>query len=150
MQINKWTSNNEDETIQMGKNFAQLLELNDIVFLEGELGAGKTEFIKGICQYFKVDDLVTSPTFSIINQYSASKNNHHFNIFHIDLYRIKNQEELFEVGIIELLNDVNSILLIEWPKNGSAFLTSYNYLVQILTSNDNENIREIIIDKVIL
>ncbi|MBL0322087.1 MAG: tRNA (adenosine(37)-N6)-threonylcarbamoyltransferase complex ATPase subunit type 1 TsaE [Ignavibacteria bacterium] len=65
-------SESESQTILQGEQFAADLQHGDIVALEGELGAGKTEFVKGICRFFAVEDLVTSPTFTIINQYDGS------------------------------------------------------------------------------
>lgn len=141
MQEINWKSNNENETIELGKNFAQFLKIKDIVALEGDLGSGKTEFIKGICEYFSVQDLVTSPTFTIINQYAGLIVNKEFNIFHIDLYRIKNELELDEIGFEECLNDSDSIKLIEWPKNAGTKLSNIKYIVKIEVDENNEDIR---------
>ena len=93
----KYTTNNEQETIVLGKKFAKELNLGDIVYLYGDLGSGKTEFIKGICEFFEVDDLVTSPTFTIMNKYMGELKNHEIPIFHIDLYRIEKNNELNEI-----------------------------------------------------
>ena len=143
MEKYNWISNSEDETIELGKKFAQFLNIQDTVILEGDLGAGKTEFIKGICDYFSVEDLVTSPTFTIINQYKGLYHNNDLFIFHIDLYRIKNEEELDEIGFTDCLSDTDSIKLIEWPQHAGNRITNYTYLVKIEADETNENKRVI-------
>jgi tRNA threonylcarbamoyl adenosine modification protein YjeE len=71
MLIETLRSESEEQTIQLGEQFAGQIQRGDVVALYGELGAGKTEFVKGICGFFAVEDLVTSPTFTIINQYAG-------------------------------------------------------------------------------
>ena len=105
-----------EETIEAGSRFAEMLTLPDIVLLYGDLGVGKTEFCRGVCRYFGVEGKITSPTFTIINQYFGMKDDFEFPIYHIDLYRIKNQKEFPEIGFNEFLYDDNSIKLIEWPE----------------------------------
>lgn len=141
MQELNWTSNNEDETIELGKKFAQFLNIKDIVVLEGELGAGKTEFIKGVCEFFSVEDIVTSPTFSIINQYTGLFKHKEFVIYHIDLYRIKNEMELVEIGFDECINDDNSIKFVEWPQIAAKVLLKPNYTIKIEADKKNEDLR---------
>lgn len=131
------------ETVELGISFAQFLNNDSIVLLEGELGAGKTEFIKGICQYFSVEDVVTSPTFALINQYIGLKDNKEFSIFHLDLYRINNSAELDEIGFVECLNDNTAIKLIEWPQNAGNRIVTYNYKISIEIDKNNPNIRYI-------
>ena len=106
------------------------------VSLYGELGAGKTEFIKGICQYFKVEEIVTSPTFTIINQYTGFLNGKELLLYHLDLYRIKSYKELDEIGFKDCMNSENSIKLIEWAENATDFLPIPRYIVTI-TFDDN-------------
>ena len=82
----------------------------------GEIGAGKTTFIKEFCKHFNVNENVTSPTFSLINEYSfEDKNGQEQLIHHLDLYRLKNAEEALDIGIEEYLYDEN-YCLIEWPE----------------------------------
>lgn len=133
----------ENDTIIAGAEFAKNLKLGDIVALTGDLGAGKTEFIKGICKYFEVDEFVTSPTFTIINQYNGVIANREFSIFHLDLYRIKKAEELTEIGFDECLNDKDIIKLIEWPENAGNKLVDVDFQVKIDLDDDDVNYREI-------
>lgn len=92
---------------------AQLLPLiqkrKKVAFV-GAIGAGKTTFIKLLCQRLGVEDQTSSPTFSIINEYKAPSQS----IYHVDLYRLETEEDAFNIGIMELLED-DSYCFIEWP-----------------------------------
>jgi tRNA threonylcarbamoyladenosine biosynthesis protein TsaE len=79
----------------------------------GEMGAGKTTLIKEICKQLDVVDSISSPTFSLVNEYQTSKE---VAVFHFDFYRITDEEEAFDMGIEEYL-DNNDWCLIEWPQN---------------------------------
>ena len=140
------TSNSELDTISAGYNFARKLKAGEIVLFFGELGAGKTEFTKGIIEFFEIDEIVTSPTFTIINQYFSDTDGF-FSIFHIDLYRIKEGKELYEIGFEDILNDPNSIKLIEWPDNGNYRYSDSIYKIVIETDIEDANKRIITISK---
>ncbi|MDQ3020677.1 MAG: tRNA (adenosine(37)-N6)-threonylcarbamoyltransferase complex ATPase subunit type 1 TsaE [Bacteroidota bacterium] len=106
-----------EETILFGEDFAKTLKRNDIIGLFGNLGSGKTQFVKGICKYFNVKDVINSPTFIIVNEYTGVDNNsgETFNLNHFDLYRLKNLNELIEIGIESYTNN-SSVCLIEWAE----------------------------------
>ena len=141
MQTEKIVSSSENETIRLGNKFAQTLKNGDCVAFHGDLGAGKTEFIKGICDYFQVDELVTSPTFTIMNQYSGHKSHKEVRIFHVDLYRIKKIEELDEIGFEECIFARNAIKLIEWSEKADGKLKKVDYEVSISLDDNDENKR---------
>ena len=84
---------------------------NKLIFVEGDLGSGKTTLIKQICQELGCDNLVTSPTFPILNIYENKREK----IYHADLYRLKNINEINELGIYEII-DKNDWFFIEWPE----------------------------------
>ena len=84
----------------------------------GEMGVGKTTLIQKILQMYGVKNLQGSPTYSIINEYQSNQG---IDLYHLDCYRIKNDQEAFELGLEELLNKKNPIF-IEWPENITAFL----------------------------
>jgi len=143
----KHITNSEEETINLGKEFASNINAGDILYFYGDLGSGKTEFIKGICEYFKVVDIVTSPTFTIMNKYVGEKKGNEIAIFHIDLYRIEKEKELDEIGFEDCLFENNSIKLIEWAEKAETHLNKPTYVVKITPDEDSENSREIIISE---
>ncbi len=93
----------------------------------GEMGVGKTTFIKAICKHLGVEDIVSSPTFAIINEYLTSDNEQ---IFHFDFYRLKNAGELFDIGYEDYFYS-NSYCLIEWPEKIEEFLPEETIRVDI-------------------
>jgi tRNA threonylcarbamoyladenosine biosynthesis protein TsaE len=148
MQLRKSISHSEEETIAIGYEFAEKLVRGDSVSLFGQLGAGKTEFIKGVCNYFQVEEIVTSPTFAIINQYSGFRDGDEIIIYHIDLYRIKSQKEFEEIGFEDCLYSPDAIKLIEWADKVSGILSSSTYTVKIILSDEVEDDRIIEIEKI--
>ena len=148
MKLTEIKSNSDTETKQAGKKFAKTLIPGNVVAFYGDLGAGKTEFIKGICSFFEVDEIVNSPTFSIINKYTTDKFDNETQIYHIDLYRIKDLKELQEIGFEDFIYSDEDIKLIEWPEKAGEYLKLINYKITILTDDNNEDIRNIIIEQV--
>ncbi len=137
-------SDSEDATIALGKEFASRLRLGDVVALYGDLGAGKTEFVKGICSYFEVEQLVTSPTFTIINQYAGMfPDGDAVKLYHVDLYRIDSQEELAEVGFDDCVFAHDAIKLVEWSEKAEHLLPAAHYTVHIATDANEDTVRQI-------
>ncbi len=103
-------TNKEEETIKLGKKLGKLLNPGDLVLLKGELGSGKTTFVKGIAEGLEVtpEVYITSPTFSLINIYEGKHT-----LYHVDLYRLE-LEDIEELGIWEYLG--NGIVVIEWAE----------------------------------
>lgn len=115
-------SKSEKETIEAGKEFAKSLKPGSILGLKGDLGTGKTQFVKGICEYFCVENVVNSPTFMIVNEYCGKVNKEsEIKIYHFDLYRLKSSAELEVIGFEEYLNS-DAIVLIEWPGIAEEYL----------------------------
>lgn len=133
-------TNSEDETIQLGEKIAEELIPGDIVALYGDLGSGKTEFVKGVCRYFDVEEIVTSPTFTIVNKYNGSKQKAQITIYHIDLYRIEKEKELLEIGFNEYLNDKEAITFIEWSEKTSVIPDSA-IKIEIALDKEDDNVR---------
>jgi tRNA threonylcarbamoyladenosine biosynthesis protein TsaE len=92
-----------------------------VVAFHGEMGAGKTTFIHALCDVKGVKDAVTSPTFSIINEYDYSENGLTKKIYHIDLYRLRNEEEAIRAGIEDCLYS-DDICFVEWPDKAPGIL----------------------------
>ena len=96
------------DTSAIAVEFSKVLDKFNRIVLLGELGAGKTFFIREVLQQFEIYD-VNSPTFAIVNQYEGK-----IKAFHFDFYRLKNFEELLEIGWLDYLNDEDSVMFIEW------------------------------------
>lgn len=103
------------------------------VFLfDAPMGAGKTTFIKAICRHLKVIDTMSSPTYSIVNEYDTENK---IKIYHFDLYRLRSAEELFDIGFEDYLAS-NNYVFIEWPEMAMPFVDSY---VRIIINSDSNN-----------
>jgi tRNA threonylcarbamoyladenosine biosynthesis protein TsaE len=131
--------NSEDETIRLAKKFANTLHCGDIVLLNGDLGTGKTFFVKQIGREFGIDN-VTSPSFAIVNQYKGAKD-----IIHFDFYRIKKTVELYDIGIEDYLSTDDAVIFIEWAELFPEVLPKNNYSINFELVNDT--IRKIRIEK---
>ncbi len=107
----------QDETFNLARQFGKLLRPGDLVLLQGPLGAGKTQFTRGVCAGMGLENLweVDSPTYTVVNHYKAA-----WGIDHIDLYRFSGEEELEEIGLQDIMES-NSVKLIEWPERLSGF-----------------------------
>jgi|GEM_PF-521076 len=111
--------NNESDTVALARNLASQLKAGDLVTLHGDLGAGKTFLAREIIHFFCGDETnVPSPTFNILQVYQAPN----FKIYHYDLYRLKSQNELYELGFEDALD--GNLCLIEWPKIAAGILPS--------------------------
>ena len=141
--MNKIETTSEDETLSEGKEFSATLKINKtnrslILFLEGNLGAGKTTFTKGIMLGLGYDGLVKSPTYNLVEIHETQE----LKVYHFDLYRIKDPYELEEIGIREYLEDTNSVCIFEWPENAGSLLPKPDFDVSIEHhKNDEPNSR---------
>ena len=106
----------------------------------GDLGVGKTVIAKSICKYFGISDDVISPTFNILKSYKV-KNSKIKNIYHFDLYRIKDEDELINIGFEDYILDDSSISIIEWPEVASKLLLKKIIKIEILYDGDIEQNR---------
>jgi tRNA threonylcarbamoyladenosine biosynthesis protein TsaE len=115
-------SKNEKETVKAGRKYAEILKQGSVIGLKGNLGTGKTQFVKGVCEYFKVKDIVNSPTFILVNEYKGINGKGEvIRIFHFDLYRLESAAELEVIGFEEYICS-DSIVLIEWPDYAEEYL----------------------------
>ena len=96
-----------------------------IWLFHGEMGAGKTTLIKAICKALGVRSVMTSPTFSIVNEYDGSER-----IYHFDFYRLKNEEEAYDIGVEEYL-DSGTLCLIEWPERIPSLLPASRFEINL-------------------
>ncbi len=144
MHIYEFTTLSEEDTINLGKEFAKGLSSGDVVAIYGDLGSGKTEFVKGICEYFQVEEIVTSPTFTIVNKYTGTASDNQIILYHIDLYRIEKESELLEIGFEEYLGDKSAISLIEWAEK-TSLIPENAIQVKIFLDDNDDNKRMITI-----
>lgn len=111
MENREFISDSPEQTRQIAADFAKTLKAGDVVLYEGDLGAGKTAFTKGIGEALEVEEAVTSPTFAIVNEYEGR-----LPLFHFDLYRLENYDDLYSIGFFDYLTR-GGIIAAEWSEN---------------------------------
>ena len=112
-----------EETKQLAAEFASGLCGGELVALEGELGSGKTSFVKGVTEALGVHEEVRSPTFTLLHVYET----HHPSVkyvVHVDAYRLKRPEELHELGLLEWFGRDDAVIFVEWPERLEGVLPS--------------------------
>lgn len=102
-------SKSESDTINFAKDLASKLNKSDVIVLTGELGSGKTKFTQGFLEFFGLENEISSPTFTIVNEYNAKNG---LNIYHFDVYRLSDTDEFYAIGGEEYFE--NGICIIEW------------------------------------
>ena len=128
----EFISHSENDTIEFAKDFAEKLNKHSIIVLSGDLGSGKTKFTEGILKYFGLDDEISSPTFTIVNEYDAKD----VKLFHFYLYRLEDIDEFYAIGGEEYLQ--NGICIFEWGEMIESILPK-GY-IKITFSRDLENV----------
>lgn len=132
-------SNSENDTKNFAKSLSACLQTKDILVLTGELGCGKTKFTEGILSYFGLENEISSPTFTIVNEYKKDN----INIFHLDVYRLEDSSEFYEIGGEEYFD--NGICIIEWGELiQDALPNQYTHIFfEKDIENDNKRILKI-------
>ena len=132
-----FTSESEEQTIAFARNCAQEAQTGDIFTLQGPLGSGKSTFARAFIQYLAGENIdVPSPTFTLVQTYETDK----AAIWHFDLYRLEDSEEIYETGWEEALTDGN-ILLVEWPERlGTLLPSSRKEIIFEVTSAESRKI----------
>lgn len=138
--------NNINETENFAFKLGGELLPDDIVLLNGDLGTGKTVISKALCRFFNVPDIVISPTFNILKIYKT-KSTKIKQILHFDLYRLKDEIELINLGFYDYLAYDDSIILIEWPEFAYNLLDRPYYDLKIIKDKFNPNKRTIEYDR---
>jgi tRNA threonylcarbamoyladenosine biosynthesis protein TsaE len=128
-----------EETKQFGRSLAGKLRAGSVIALTGSLGSGKTVLVQGICSGLGVERAVTSPSFVIINEYPGRLHNSPVWVYHFDLYRLENAEELLKLGYEEYFYG-KGITLIEWAEKIGPFLPEKRWEIhlKILSENDRQ------------
>lgn len=124
---------NLEQTRDLAKAFAKVLKPPMIVLLTGDLGAGKTTFVKDVVFALGCEDLVTSPTFTLLNTYNAK-----FPVYHFDMYRLSSAEEAMNVGFEEYFdkNTLDGVCFVEWPENVEGLINDVDYVIEIEKNGD--------------
>lgn len=111
----KIQTNSFDETQKAGEEFSHQLKGGDVLFLFGNLGAGKTTFMQGLAKGLGIEHRIISPTFIIVRSYEVSSDTIK-KLYHIDLYRTETRHDLEGIGLMDILEDKNAVVAIEWPE----------------------------------
>lgn len=130
----------EEDTIDFASKFASKLAQKDIVILSGELGSGKTKFVQGVLKHFGLENEISSPTFTIVNEYHTKE----INIYHFDVYRLSDEDEFYAIGGEEYFE--NGICLIEWGEMIEKILPPDYIKITFKKDSENEEYRELQIE----
>lgn len=116
------------------KDFLQKIKENKLIAFHGDMGAGKTTFIKELCRQLQVTDIVSSPTYAIIHQYKTADEQR---VYHLDLYRIKDEEEALMAGVEECFYSGN-YCLVEWPEKAPGLFPKNTLHCYLSAAGNNE------------
>ncbi len=136
----KLISHNEKETLDFGKTLASFLQKGDTVVLTGELGSGKTKLTEGLLTYYGLEDEISSPTFTIVNEYVKDDTK----IFHFDVYRLEDSSEFYAIGGEEYFS--SGICIIEWGEIVESALPKDYIKISFEKDYENENYRNITVN----
>lgn len=128
-------SKSENDTKDFAKKIAPRLKKGDIIVLSGDLGSGKTKFTEGLLSYFDLENEISSPTFTIVNEYSKND----INIYHFDVYRLEDSSEFYAIGGEEYFE--KGICIIEWGELIKDALPNEYIKIDFSRNSDDENSR---------
>ncbi len=133
-----------EETMEFGQQFTQKLKGGEMIGLIGELGTGKTTFIKGLAEGLRVDETITSPTFVILKTYPGRIGGKKIEFVHIDAYRIESLDDIESLGVEDYLGRNDIIVAVEWAEKIKKILPKDTIYVQFKHKSKNQ--REIILE----
>ena len=131
----EYISHSADETMNFAQNLASKLGIGDVIVLNGDLGSGKTKFTEGILKYFGLDNEISSPTFTIVNEYNTKD----FNIYHFDVYRFADSSEFYAIGGEDYFSQ--GLCIIEWGTIISDALPNNYIEINFEKSDENDDYR---------
>ena len=122
-------TNNQEETMAVGEKLAMTIGVGVVFTLVGDLGAGKTHFVKGFTKGIGSKDMVTSPTFTLLNVYEGGR----MPVYHFDMYRLESKEEAEELGFNEYfdLKSLDGVVLVEWPSQVAGLINCPHIQINI-------------------
>lgn len=126
-------SHSEAETLGLAEKLLAVFRPGDVLVLSGELGAGKTVFVRGLARGLGLDEnKVSSPSFTMVNEYAGEKP-----LYHFDLYRLIDSDELVEIGWDDYLSR-GALIAVEWGEKADYYLPDRYYLIEFTLLNENE------------
>ena len=131
MPVAEFQASTISDLLAVSKHLAELVSEEKIILFSGEMGAGKTTLIKEFCKYLEVQNEVSSPTFSLVNEYESKVGP----VYHFDLYRIQSEEELYDIGYEDYFFS-RYLCLVEWPEMASGIIPANHISVKIRVEND--------------
>lgn len=137
-----FNSKSENDTLTFAKKFARKLNKKDIIVLSGDLGSGKTKFTEGILSFFGLENEISSPTFTIVNEYCKDD----IKIYHFDVYRLEDSSEFYEIGGDEYYE--NGICIIEWGEIIEDALPADYIKIDFSRNLEDENSRTLNIQSI--
>ncbi len=130
----EFISHSEEETIRFADEFASKLNGHSKIVLSGDLGSGKTKFTEGLLRHFGLEDEISSPTFTIVNEYDAPK----FKLYHFDLYRLEDADEFYAIGGEEYLQ--TGLCIFEWGEMIENIIQDDYIRITFSRDNDADNL----------
>lgn len=128
------------ETVLLGRRLGVLLRPGDVICLDGDLGTGKTVIAEGVGQALKIDDYMTSPTYTIVNEYAGVNGE----LYHFDLYRLSGEDEVYDMDFDSYFNR-GAIILVEWPDRAGSLIPENAILVHLEKTSQSTEHRRITI-----
>ncbi|MDD4816056.1 MAG: tRNA (adenosine(37)-N6)-threonylcarbamoyltransferase complex ATPase subunit type 1 TsaE [Clostridia bacterium] len=137
----KIETKNANETMAIAQKFGRSVFPPCVISLVGDLGAGKTTFAKGFALGFGIEETITSPTFTLLNEYQNKEKK----LYHFDLYRLADLEEAHSLGFEEYfdLTKLDGVVLVEWASNAEGILPARHYQINFVKKSDTERLIEI-------
>ena len=133
---------NLEQTQAFAESFCQSLAGGDVVVLSGDLGAGKTTFTKFVGKSMGIKEPITSPTYTLLNEYDGND----LKLYHFDMYRIDDLDEVLETGVTEYFGKQNGVCIIEWAENIKPLLPKK--LTKITISKVDDTTRKFVVEKI--
>lgn len=135
-------TNSANDTIEFGKSVARAVEKGAVISLVGDLGAGKTTFAKGVARGLGIMGNVTSPTFTILNEYVGEEKK----LYHFDFYRIEDPDELVELGFEDYFPSADGLTIVEWAEKAPSVLPKKFYQISFEKIDDDK--RKIVFEEI--
>lgn len=133
-----YTTNSFEDTIRLGINIGAVLKAGDVICLSGDLGTGKTALTNGIAKALEIDSYITSPTFTLVNEYQGK-----LPLYHFDVYRISDSDEMYDIGFEEYLSG-SGVTIIEWGELIEEILPKDKIVINIKKNlSEGMDVREI-------